>query len=160
MAIAQQTQRKSTAPSSASPTSASQNRSTSTQQKKSYSQGKSGSNTRPTSGNGQSRNAKRARWAKKSKPVAKPIVRRENAYEYISACCSLPARKPRAGEKEMQKDAETGKFRDKPKGLGHWRCSGCGKASKVSPRKPQPVQKFTPELVAAAVVQEVTNATV
>ena len=132
----------------------------SSQKPKQYSQGKSGSNTRPISGNGQSRNAKRARWAKKSKPVAKPIARRENTYEYISACCSLPARKPRAGEKEMQKNAETGKFKEQPKGLGHWRCTGCGKVAKVSPRKPQPVQKFTPELIAAHTVQEVPNASV
>ena len=145
--------------SSASTTTKSQNHATSTKQKP-YSQGRPNGNTRPTSGNGQSRNAKRARWAKKSKPVAKPVVRRENTYEYISACCTLPARKPRAGEKEMQKNAETGKFKEQPKGLGHWRCSGCGKAAKVSPRKPQPVQKFTPELIAAHTVQEVPNASV
>ena len=60
----------------------------------------------------------------------------------------------------MQKNAETGKFKEQPKGLGHWRCTGCGKVAKVSPRKPQPVQKFTPELIAAHTVQEVPNASV
>ena len=122
---------------SGSPTSAP--RSTSNRPKKSYSQGKNTSNTRPSSGNGQTRNAKRARWAKRSKPVARPVApRRENAFEYISTCCSLPARKPRAGEKSSVKNPETGKFKDEPKGLGHWRCTGCGKATKVTPRKPQP----------------------
>ena len=112
----------------------------------------------------QSRDEKRKNWAKKSKPVAKPIApRRENAYEYISACCSVPARKPRAGMKESVKDPETGKTKDKPKGLGKWRCTACGKIAKVTPRKPEP--KENPYLTAAqklAVevlpVQEVTNA--
>ena len=85
------------------------------------------------------RNEKRARWAKKAVPKQKPVApRRENAFEYISACCSLPARKPKAGQKEAVKDPESGKVKDKPKGLGKWRCSGCGKVSKVTPRKPQP----------------------
>src|SRR5208337_3237529 len=83
----------------------------------------------------QSRSAKRARWAKKSKPVAKPVVKRGPEREYVSACCSLPARKPAAGAKEVAKDAETGKMKDKSKGLGHWHCSGCGKGCKVTPRK-------------------------
>jgi hypothetical protein len=64
--------------------------------------------------------------------------------EYISKCCNVPARKPLAGAKEIIKDADTGKFIDKPKGLGHWRCQGCGKPCKVIPRKPQP--KTVPEV--------------
>jgi len=101
--------------------------------------------------NGSSRNEKRARWAKRSKPVAKPAApRRENVYEYISACCSLPARKPRAGMKESVKNAETGKFKDEPKGLGKWRCTGCGKAARVTPRKPAP--KETPRVEVPNVV--------
>ena len=86
----------------------------------------------------ETRNSKRARWAKKSKPVAKPLVRKGPEKEYISTCCSVPARKPKAGMKEMVKDAESGKTKDKAKGLGKWRCSGCGKIAKVTPRKPEP----------------------
>src|ERR1035441_1646821 len=85
----------------------------------------------------ETRNSKRARWAKKAKPVAKPIVRKGPEREYISACCSVPARKPRAGMKEPVKDPESGKTKDKPKGLGHWRCTACGKVAKVTPRKPE-----------------------
>ena len=85
------------------------------------------------------REEKRKRWAKKAVPKQKPVaIRRENAFEYISACCSAPARKPKAGMKEAVRDPETGKTKDKPKGLGHWRCGACGKVAKVSPRKPTP----------------------
>ena len=86
----------------------------------------------------ESRNAKRARWAKKSKPVAKPVVKRGPEKEYISVCCSSVANKPKAGAKEVAKDPETGKMKDKSKGLGHWRCGQCGKPTKVTPRKPEP----------------------
>ena len=87
--------------------------------------------------NGQSRNEKRARWAKRSKPVAKPVIRTGPTFEYISACCSLPASKPRCGAKTPTKDPETGKMKDQVKGLGHFRCSGCRKVCKVTPQKPQ-----------------------
>jgi len=85
----------------------------------------------------ETRNAKRARWAKKSKPVAKAPVNRGPVREYISVCCNVGATKPRAGAKEAAKDPETGKVKDKSKGLGHWRCTGCRKACKVTPRKPE-----------------------
>ncbi len=107
------------------------------------------------------RNEKRARWAKKAVPKQKPVApRRENAFEYISACCSLPARKPKAGQKEAVKDPESGKVKDKPKGLGKWRCSGCGKVSKVTPRKPQPKTdvKALQAAVAAAPNADARNA--
>lgn len=92
----------------------------------------------------ENRNAKRARWAKKSKPVVKPVAPRKGPEkEYISACCSVPARKPRAGQKESSKDPESGKLKTIPKGLGHWRCGGCGKATKVTPRKPQGTEVVT-----------------
>lgn len=94
----------------------------------------------------ETRNAKRARWAKKSKPVAKPVVVRGPVLEYISTCCSLPAIKPRAGAKEVAKDPESGKMKDKSKGLGHWRCSGCRKTAKVRPQAP------TPKVVSTGVV--------
>lgn len=118
--------------------------------KKRFSQGKkTGGTTGSTSNssfqkssaqkpNGESRNAKRARWAKKNKPVAKPLFKRGPEKEYISACCSVPARKPRAGEKMAEKDPESGRTKDKAKGLGHWRCGQCGKPCKVTPRKPEP----------------------
>jgi tRNA(Ile2) C34 agmatinyltransferase TiaS len=35
----------------------------------------------------------------------------------------------------MAKDAETGKSKSQSKGLGHWRCSACGKATKVTVSK-------------------------
>ena len=57
--------------------------------------------------------------------------------EYITACCSAPGKKPRAFQKEIGKDPETGKMKDLVKGLGKWRCSACGKIAKVSPRAPQ-----------------------
>ena len=104
-------------------------------EKRNFTPKQSNSAQRP---NGQSRNEKRARWAKRSKPVAKPTVRTGPTFEYISACCSLPASKPRCGAKTPTKDPETGKMKDQVKGLGHFRCSGCRKVCKVTPQKPAP----------------------
>jgi hypothetical protein len=36
------------------------------------------------------------------------------------------------------KDAESGKMKTIPKGLGKWRCSGCHKITKVSVHKSEP----------------------
>lgn len=107
------------------------------------------STERPTgaTSNLQSRNAKRARWAKKSRPVAKPRIQRGPEKEYICACHGEPARKPRAGQKDVIKDPESGKMKDKSKGLGHWRCNVTNKSTKVSPRKPAP--KEAPVVVTA-----------
>jgi len=91
------------------------------------------SNPRPK----RSRDEKRKQWAKNNKPKAKPSVKPPNAKEYISACCSVPARKPAAGTKETYKDAESGKMKTAPKGLGKWRCGQCGKTCKVSAQRPQ-----------------------
>lgn len=102
--------------------------------KRNFTPKQSGSAQKP---NDQSRNAKRARWAKQNKPKQKPVVRRGPEKEYISACCSVPARKPRAGDKEAAKDPESGRMKDKVKGLGHWHCGQCGKPCKVTPRKPE-----------------------
>lgn len=135
------TKQASTVPTSTS--QASKNQSMNRNQKRNkHSRGEKRNSTPQQSGsaqkpNNESRNAKRARWAKRSKPVAKPSVKRGPEKEYISACCSVPARKPKAGAKEVAKDAETGKMKDKAKGLGHWRCGQCGKACKVTPRKPE-----------------------
>ena len=94
----------------------------------------SGSAQKP---NNESRNAKRARWAKKMRPQQKPVVHKGPEHEYISACCLVPARKPRAGAKVDVRDPETGRTKSQPKGLGHWRCGQCGKVCKVTPRKPE-----------------------
>jgi hypothetical protein len=85
----------------------------------------------------ETRNAKRARWAKKAKSVAKPRVVRGPVHEYVSKCCSLPATKPVAGLQESVKDPDSGKMKKQPKGLGHWRCTGCKKVTAVTPRKPE-----------------------
>lgn len=87
-------------------------------------------------GRKQTRDEKRKRWAKRHKVVTKPVVKRGPVKEYITACCSLPGIKPRAAQKDMAKDPESGKMKETVKGLGHWRCSGCGKLAKVTPRKP------------------------
>ena len=82
------------------------------------------------------RNAKRARWAKKHVP--RPVApKRGPVKEYISGCCNLPAHKPQAGQKQTLQNADSGKMETTPKGLGHWRCTGCNKIAKVTPRKPE-----------------------
>ena len=90
-------------------------------------------NGRPQFGKGKSRYGQK----KNRRPAVAPKPRRGPEKEYISACCSLPARKPRCGQLEAVVNPETKKSKDVPKGLGHWRCSGCGKPTKVTPRKPQ-----------------------
>jgi hypothetical protein len=82
-----------------------------------------------------SREDKRKAWAKKARPVAKPSVHVAPSKAYASVCCSASATKPKAGAQEMAKDAETGKSKSQSKGLGHWRCSACGKATKVTVSK-------------------------
>ena len=98
----------------------------------------------------QNREQKRKNWAKRSKPVAKPVALALPAREYISACCNAPAHKPKAGQKEVAKDAETGKMKSGSKGLGHWRCGACGKACKVTVGKPEAKETFGAKLIAAA----------
>ena len=107
----------------------------------------------------QSREQKRKNWAKRSKPVAKPSVRVGPVKVYTSVCCSLPAQKPRAGAVDAVKDPETGKTKDKPKGLGHWHCSGCHRACKVTVGKPEAKETFDAKLIAAAdlVIAEVAQ---
>ena len=78
----------------------------------------------------ETRNAKRARWAKKAKPVAKAPVRKTPTYEYVSACCSVPVTKPRCGEKVPTLNPDSGKTKDKPLGLGKWHCNGVGGCKK------------------------------
>ena len=101
----------------------------------------------------QNREQKRKNWAKRSKPVAKPVALALPAREYISACCNAPAHKPKAGQKEVAKDAETGKMKSGSKGLGHWRCGACGKACKVTVGKPEAKETFGANSVIAEVAQ-------
>ena len=99
-------------------------------------QSSSGSAQKP---NNESRSVKRKRWAKKAVPKQKPVApRRENAYEYISACCSVVANKPRCGMKVASVDPETGRpaKKEKSTGLGKFRCSQCRKVCKVKPQAP------------------------
>jgi hypothetical protein len=87
----------------------------------------------------ETRNAKRARWAKKSKPAVRPVaVKRGPVHEYISVCCSAPAQKPPCGTKVASVDPETGRpaKKEKSTGLGHFRCSQCRKVCKVKPQAP------------------------
>jgi len=89
--------------------------------------------------NKETRNAKRRRWAKKNlapKVASKPVVQKP-VKEYVSACCNVPATKPRCGEKFMAQDPDSGKMAESRKGLGTWRCGECKKPTKVTPRKPQ-----------------------
>lgn len=86
----------------------------------------------------ETRNEKRARWAKKSKPAVKPIVRKGPVNEYLCECHNEPARKPHAAQADMVKDADSGKLKSKPKGLGKWRCATTGKITKVRPQRPAP----------------------
>lgn len=55
----------------------------------------------------------------------------------MCVCHGEVARKPKAGQKEVAKDPESGKMKDTTKGLGHWRCSVTNKGAKVTPRTPE-----------------------
>jgi hypothetical protein len=83
----------------------------------------------------QSRDEKRRKWAKKSRPAVKPSLLAIPSRIYTSACCQAPATKPKAGAQEMQRDPESGKSKSQSKGLGKWRCSQCGKTCIVSCKK-------------------------
>lgn len=99
--------------------------------------------------NGSSRNEKRARWAKKNRPVPKPVVKQGPAKEYACVCHGEPATKPRAATKFTVKDHDSGKLKETPSGLGHWHCSVTRKGCKVTPRKPQPKVVSTGTIVGA-----------
>ena len=101
-------------------------------------------NSRPSQqGSSGSRQGKGSKYAGKksgrgpAKPFRKPAG---PVKEYISACCSLPAIKPICGKLEAVVNPETKKTKQAPKGLGHWRCTGCRKGCKVIPRKPAVVE--------------------
>lgn len=90
--------------------------------------------------NQQTRKKKRDRWAKKSKPVAKPAARRRGpVFEYVSSCCGIPCQKTPCGTKIPTVDPESGKAKEKVTGLGTWRCNGvggCKKTCKVTRKAP------------------------
>lgn len=94
--------------------------------------------TSPSVAGKQSRQEKRRRWAKKQKPLAKPVTPRGPEKEYLCTCHNEPARKPKAAQKEISKDPESGKMKEITKGLGHWHCATTGKSTKVTPRKAEP----------------------
>jgi hypothetical protein len=73
---------------------------------------------------GKSKFAQKSRSKKFVKPVSKP---KEPVSSYTSVCCSLPAKKPRAGELPAGSKVRLG--------LGHFRCTGCGKVAKVTVSK-------------------------
>ena len=79
-----------------------------------------------THGSGKPRSPKSKKHQKQQKPAAKPSLPTRS---YVSKCCNAPARKPKAFS------AIAGS-KDKA-GLGHWRCSACGKTTKVTVGKPQ-----------------------
>lgn len=78
---------------------------------------------------------------RKNRGAVKPVRRSSGpVFEYVSQCCGTIARKPRCGQLEAVVNPETKKIKDVPRGLGHFRCNGCGKGCKVNRRKPQPVE--------------------
>jgi hypothetical protein len=92
---------------------------------------------------GKSRFATKDRGKKHQKPVAP----KGPAKAYTSACCSLPARKPQAFSAISGKKDKTG--------LGHWRCSGCGKSTKVTVGKAGAEVPIDAAVTAVAVAMEV-----
>jgi hypothetical protein len=80
------------------------------------------------------------RWNNKKrfgtqKKIAAPVAVGPSK-QYLSVCCSAAATKPRCGTKVTVQDPETRKTKDKPLGLGHWRCSACKKVCKVTVHAP------------------------
>lgn len=99
-----------------------------------------GSTNSSKKGSNKSKYGKKRNQKKNLKPVVAP---RGPVKEYVSACCSALASKPRAGRKETAADPESKKMKEVTKGLGHWRCSTCGKPTKVTPRTPAPKEVVT-----------------
>ena len=76
------------------------------------------------------------RTQKQSQKRTTSVPRRGPVFLYVSSCCSLPARKPIAAVKVFTLNPDSGKSKETPKGLGHWKCSGCGKSCKVTRTRP------------------------
>lgn len=73
-----------------------------------------------------------SRPPQKKKEHKNPVVpRRPPIFTYLSKCCGLAAKKPAAGKKVEVINPESKKTEKATKGLGHWRCTGCGKACRV-----------------------------
>lgn len=107
---------------SSSPTSGSQTPSDGMKRKRLRSRRNKKRNTQPSSHH-QKKVAK--------KPAAPP---RPPKYEYVSKCCGALGRKPAAGKLVENISPESKRTEKVRKGLGHWRCSNCGKSCKVTPR--------------------------
>ena len=75
----------------------------------------------------------------------KPVKRTAPTKEYISTCCSAPARKPRCGQEVTVTNPETKKPKQEAQGLGKWRCTACGKVTKVRPQAitPKPTEEVS-----------------
>jgi hypothetical protein len=78
-------------------------------------------------------NNKKRFGTQKRKPAAVPVG---PAKQYLSVCCGAAATKPRCGTKVTVQDPESHKMKDKPLGLGHFRCSVCKKVCKVTVHAP------------------------
>jgi len=99
---------------------------------------------RGNSSRGKSRYSQKRNANKRNSPVAAKSV---PVKEYISACCSVPARKP-----ALVKQSTDKKSKEIPKGLGKWRCGACGKRCSVTPRKPEPKTETVPVYVPVPIV--------
>jgi hypothetical protein len=95
--------------------------------------------SRPKEGSGHPKYKKKFKKKKRSttgpKKSSSVIPSKGPIFTYISSCCSLPARKPAAATKVFGVNPESGKTKETPKGLGHWRCTGCRKSCKVTRTK-------------------------
>lgn len=122
-----------------------------TKKKSSFSPRGQHGNTKRFSGKGSSRYAKKKQGKRSVKPAVAP---HGPVLEYISSCCSLPARKPRTGSDKVQQGRQQvfGEQKEKKQseknGLGGWRCSGCGKPTTV--RSQKPALKTPPEVLTFA----------
>jgi hypothetical protein len=63
--------------------------------------------------------------AKPNRKAPRPFIAPPAVFNYISACCSVLAKKPSVLEVSRQTE-------DKQGTLGKFRCTGCGKRTKVS----------------------------
>lgn len=93
-------------------------------------------NTKPTSNKTQPRSNGKSRYAQKKNRNGNPAPRKTGPKNtYLSSCCNVPARKPKAAEKQIVVDPETKRTKNVPRGLGKWRCTGCSKVCSVRPVK-------------------------
>jgi hypothetical protein len=63
--------------------------------------------------------------AKPNRKAPRPFIAPPAVFNYISACCSVLAKKPSVLEVSKQTEDKVGT-------LGSWRCTSCGKSCKCS----------------------------